>query len=513
MHAQEQAAPAPVPDRTAARWTLAAVCTATFMLLLDITVVNVALPDIGKELDAGFTDLQWVVDAYALGLAALLLPTGSLADRIGRRAVFVGGLVVFVVASILCGVAQTPLMLNLSRALQGFGGAAMFATSLALIAQAFQGPARANAIGAWGATIGAAVAIGPLVGGLCTESLGWESIFFLNVPIGIFAVLITLRYVAESRDPEARRIDWLGAATFATALFLLIYALVRGNAEGWGSAQITASLVGAAVLLLAFVVVEMRVPEPTFDLGLLRNRAFAGVSIAAFGLSASMFAMFLYLTLYIQNQLGYSPLEAGVRFLPLTLVSFAVAPLIARLAEHRERRLFLAAGLGLVGIGLLLMRNLDATSDWTGLLPGFLVAGAGIGCTNPVIASGAVAVVPPRQAGMASGINSTFRQVGIATGIAGLGAVFQSRIETRALDEFGAAGGAPPRAPGGAHLGEFLSSLPLDAVPPPARDPLRVAFTGALDDILLIAAVVAFAAAVLALVLVRQEDFVPHGPG
>jgi EmrB/QacA subfamily drug resistance transporter len=469
-------------------WTLAAVCTATFMLLLDITIVNVALPEIRADLDASFSDLQWVVDAYALGLAAFLLLAGSLGDRIGRRRVFVGGLVLFVIASVLCGLAQSPGVLNAARALQGVGGSAMFATSLALIAQAFEGSERATAIGAWGATIGAAVAVGPLVGGLCTEHLGWESIFFLNVPIGVLGVAITLRFVGESRDPRGRRIDWAGAAAFSVSLFLLVFALVRGNAEGWGSALVVGCLAGSVLLLAAFVALELRAPDPTFDLRLLRNRSFNGVSIAAFGLSAAMFSMFLYLTLYIQNQLLYDPLEAGLRFLPTTLVSFAVAPLTAKLAERGPARLFFGLGLGLVGLGLLLMRNVTPESDWTALLPGFIVAGAGVGCTNPIIASVAVGVVEQRDAGMASGINSTFRQVGIATGIAALGAVFQARIESRTPGALG---------------GEVLSSVPLDSLPAPLRDAAHAGFVGALDDILLIAAVVAFASAAATVALVR----------
>ncbi len=274
-------------------WTLAAVCTATFMLLLDITIVNVALPEIRADLDASFSDLQWVVDAYALGLAAFLLLAGSLGDRIGRRRVFVGGLVLFVIASVLCGLAQSPGVLNAARALQGVGGSAMFATSLALIAQAFEGPARATAIGVWGATIGAAVAVGPLVGGLCVEHLGWEAIFFINIPIGALAVFITLRYVGESRDPRPRRIDWAGAVVFSAALFALIFALVRGNAEGWGSALIVGCLAASVALLVAFLVVELRTDDPTFDLRLFRSRSFNGVSIAALGQSAAMLSMLL----------------------------------------------------------------------------------------------------------------------------------------------------------------------------------------------------------------------------
>src|SRR5919198_979297 len=255
-------------------WTLIAVSVATFMLLLDITVVNVALPSIRDDLGASFTDLQWVVDAYALTLAALVLTAGSLADRLGRRRLFAAGLAIFSVASLLCALAPDPTFLNLARALQGVGGAIMFAVSLALVAQEFpSGAERGMAMGIYGATIGIAVAIGPLVGGLLTDGLGWESVFLLNVPIGIVAVAITFWKVAESRDPNATRIDWAGLVTFSTALFLLVLALVRGNDEGWGSTLIVSLLAGAGALMAAFLAVERRVSEPMLPLELFRRPA------------------------------------------------------------------------------------------------------------------------------------------------------------------------------------------------------------------------------------------------
>ncbi len=299
-------------------WTLLAVCVATFMLLLDVTIVNVALPAIERSLKASFSDLQWVIDAYALTLAALLLTGGSLSDLLGRRRVFVIGIAIFTFASLLCGLAGSPTVLNLSRGLQGIGGAFMFSTALALLAAAFPPRERGTAIGIWGATTGASVAVGPLVGGLLTDGIGWEAIFFVNVPIGIATIALALAKVEESRDPHAGSLDWPGLLTFSGALFLLIFGLIRGNDEGWGSALIVALLAGAAVLLVVFVVVERRRRQPMLELSLFRKPAFNGASIAAFALSASMFAMFLYLTLYVQNILGYSPLESGLRFLPVT---------------------------------------------------------------------------------------------------------------------------------------------------------------------------------------------------
>ena len=309
-------------------WTLVLVSIATFMLLLDVTVVNVALPDIQRELHASLSSLQWVVDAYSLTLAAFLLTAGSLGDRLGRRRVFSIGFGIFTFASFLCGIANDPTLLNLARGLQGVGGAAMFATSLALIGQEFHGKDRATAFGVWGATVGGAVAVGPLVGGVITEHLGWEWIFFVNVPIGIGAILLTERQLANvaAKDPEP--IDVPGLVTFSLALFLLIFGLIRGNPEGWGSPVILGSLVGSAVAAARPLSrSSARSSHPMLDLSLFRKPAFKGVSSVAFGLSAGMFAMFLYLTIYMQGVLDYSPLEAGLRFLPLTVLSFIVAPI------------------------------------------------------------------------------------------------------------------------------------------------------------------------------------------
>jgi EmrB/QacA subfamily drug resistance transporter len=477
-------------------WTLAAVCVATFMLLIDITVVNVALPDIAKDLKTSFSDLQWVVDAYALGLASLLLTTGTLADRFGHRRIFVAGLIAFTSASILCGLATSPLFLILARGFQGIGGAAMFATSLSLIAHAFSGPDRGTAFGIWGATIGAAVAIGPLVGGVLTEQISWESIFFVHVPIGIAAVAATLAKVDEFRSPSAHRIDAPGLVTFSGGLFLLILALVRGNAEGWGSTLIVALLIGAGVLLALFVVIERRAGEDAmFDLSLFRKPAFGGASIAAFGLSASMFSMFLYITLYIQNTLGFSPQETGLRFLPLTVVSFFVAPAAGRISRTVPVRVLFGVGMTLVGVGLLLMSGIDADSKWTALLPGFVLAGAGVGMVNPSLAQAAVGVVTPQRSGMASGINSTFRQVGIATGIAALGAVFQGLLTSKIA-----------RVPG-----DVLATGYPNLVRGVPRHEYLAAYSDALSTLFLITAIVAFVCGALALALTRQSDFIVHG--
>jgi EmrB/QacA subfamily drug resistance transporter len=444
-----------------------------------------------------------VVDAYSLSLAGVLLAAGSLGDRLGRRLIFVWGFGIFTLASLLCGLAGDPTFLNLMRVLQGIGGAAMFATTLSLIAQEFQGPERATAFGIWGATIGGAVAIGPLVGGALTDAFGWEWIFFVNVPIGIAAIALTLLKVAESRMPDAEPVDWPGVVTFSAALSLLVFALVRGNAEGWGSFQISGSLIASVVLLLAFVAIQLRSSHPMLELGLFRKPAFVGVSIVAFALSASMFSMFLYITIYMQDILGLEPLEAGVRFLPITLLSFFVAPVAGQLLTRVPARVFFGLGLALVSVGLFLMGGLSVDSEWTALLAGFLIAGAGIGMVNPAIASVAVGVVTQEKAGMGSGINNTFRQVGIVTGVAALGAIFQHDIESRLADH-----GAPRE------LGEAVASSGTRAAeggPPQLVDAARDAFVGSLNELFIIAGVIAIAGAVLGLLLTRERDLVPHG--
>jgi EmrB/QacA subfamily drug resistance transporter len=488
-------------------WTLVLSSIATFMLLLDITVVNVALPDIQRDLHASLSSLQWVVDAYSLMLAVFLLTAGSLGDRLGRRRVFSLGLGVFTVASFLCGIAGDPTLLNLARGLQGIGGAAMFATSLALIGQEFHGKDRAMAFGVWGATVGGAVAIGPLVGGLITEHLGWEWIFFVNIPIGAVAIALTeLRLVnVAAQDPE--RVDLPGLATFSGAVFLLIFGLIRGNPEGWSSATIVASLAGSAALLLAFVAIEARSDHPMLDLGLFRKPAFNGVSAVAFGLSGGMFAMFLYLTIYMQGVLDFSPLETGLRFLPLTVLSFIVSPISGNLSHRVPIRILLGLGLGLVGVGLILMHGLEADSDISSLLPGFLIAGIGIGTVNPNIGQAAIAVVPAAKAGMGSGINTTFRQLGIATGVAALGAVFQSRVDSTLSALL-------PNAPPG--LAEMVSSggsrAAAGAAPPGQRAEFvhaaKVAFVSGFNEIILIGAILSFVGAAAGFAFVRQRDFV-----
>jgi EmrB/QacA subfamily drug resistance transporter len=499
-------------------WTLLVVCTGTFMLLLDITIVNVALPRIAVELKASFSQIQWVIDAYSLTLASMLLTAGTLADLIGRRLVFAIGLVLFSVTSLLCALAPSAGFLIAARAGQGIGGSIMFSCALALLVQEFEGRERGTALGIWGATICAASAIGPLVGGGLTSAFGWPSVFLINVPIGAVACFVTLAKVAESRNPAASKIDWAGTISFTLALFLLVYAIVQGNNVGWGSTEIVLLLAGSAVAFVAFLIAQLRQKQSMLDLTLFGKPAFLGASIVAFALAASMFAMFLYFTLYLQTDLGLSPLATGLRFLPVTVLAGGASALSGNLSARVPVRALLAIGMALVGVGLLLMHGLTSSSDWTALLPGFLLAGAGIGLVNPALASTAVGVVPPQRSGMASGINNTFRQVGIATGIAALGALFQSAIARKlgpALAHTTAAGQLSSISHAVAAGG---TATVLSHVPPAQRTfaahAIHVAFVGAMNELFIVAAVVALVGAAGGLLLVRKGDFIAiqHAP-
>lgn len=457
-------------------WTLVAVAVGTFMLLLDVTIVNVALPDIAQDLDATLADLQWVIDAYALTLAAFQLTAGSLADRFGRQRVFAIGIVVFTLGSGLCGVAGDPTLLALARAFQGVGGAIMFPTGLALLSSAFHGRERGTAFGVFGAITGIAVAVGPVIGGALVSGLSWRWIFFVNLPVGIFALIITLRQVAESRDPHARRVDFVGLVTFSAGLAALVYGLIRANEDGWGASNVVFSLIAAVVLLVAFVVAEALQREPMFDLTLLRKPTFVGGLIGAFTISAALFSLFPYLVLYLQLGLGFSAIEVGVRFLVLSGPIFLTAAIAGRLADTVPTRFLIGPGFLFVGISLFLMRGIQPGMDWTHLIPGFIVAGIGAGLVNVPLAQTAVGVVEPARAGMASGINATFRQVGIATGVAALGAIFSHHAVE---------GARGPQA--------------------------LIGFVDGLNAILLVGGVLAIVAAVLTTVLIRPQDFVPAG--
>jgi EmrB/QacA subfamily drug resistance transporter len=496
------------------KWgTLLTVCVATFMLLLDITIVNVALPPIERALKASFSDLQWVIDAYALALATCVLTAGALADLYGRRRMFILGIVLFTLASAACGAAFDPLFLILARGLQGIGGAMMFATSLALLSQEFHGRERGTAFGIWGATIGAAVAVGPLAGGMLTTWLSWRWIFFVNIPIGVAAVALALAQLRESSDPEHSRLDPLGLVTLTSGLFCLILALIEGNKHGWSSGLILGLFAASAVLLAAFVASQARDRPTMIDLQLFRRPAFVGAQTTAFAISSSMFAMFLYLTLYLQNILHLSPLQTGLRFLPLSVVSFFAAPLAGRLSARVPIRYLLCFGLALSALSMWLMSRVTVSSHWTVLLPGFVVGGIGIGFVNAPLASTAVSTVQRERAGMASGLNNTFRQLGIATGIAALGAIFQSRVTAKVT---GSLHGLQHVHQIALQLTSGQAKHAIASAPPQLRahvaEVARASFVSALGDILIVGTAVAACGAVVALLLVRPQDFVASAP-
>ncbi|WP_051452130.1 MFS transporter [Actinospica robiniae] len=498
-------------------WTLLAVCVGTFMLLLDVTIVVVALPDIQRALNAGFSDVQWVVDAYALALASCLLTTGVLADRYGRRRLFGIGLVIFTLGSLLCGLAQSSLMLIVSRAGQGVGGAIMFATSLALLGQSFRGRDRGVAFGVWGAITGVAVSLGPILGGVITTGISWRGIFLVNVPVGVLALAATLWKVEESRAPHPGRLDLVGFALLTLGLVGLVYGLIRAGETSWSDTVAITALVVGGVLLVAFIFAERAIADPMFDLGLFRKPTFVGGLCAAFAMNGSLFAMFLYLVLYLQNVLGFSALGTGTRLLISSASMLVAATVAGRLSERISARWLIGPGLLAVGVGLLLMSGLNKDSSWTHLIPGFIVSGLGAGFVNPPLASTAIGVVEPERAGMASGINSTFRQVGLATSIAALGSIFTSSLR----NELTSALAKTPLAPHtnqiidavrqGQGSGASTSSIPASQQPV-LQAAIRSSFTGAMNDLLVVTAVLALAGGVVSLLLIRNKDFADRQP-
>jgi EmrB/QacA subfamily drug resistance transporter len=392
------------------------------MLMLDISVINTALSKIAHGLNTGLGGLQWVVDAYTIPLAATVLTAGAIADRFGRRRLFLLGLGIFTVTSALCGAAGAIGVLVGARAVQGLGASMLFATALALIGQVTPDrESRAKALAAFGAAIGASFALGPFIGGSLTAVFSWRAIFLVNVPIGLLVGWVTYRRVPEGRDPTPRRVDLPGQVTLISGLFLLVLALLRGNQDGWGSTGILAALIGAGLLLTCFVVVEQRSREPMLPLRLLRQRRFAGSQVAVFAIAASFFAVFLYLTLYVQTVLHFSPIQTGLVYLPGTFLVCVVSGLTAQLGAKFSAAKIASLGLALVGAGLAGMLVIGVGSSWTALLPGMLVAAVGTGLFNPTGSELALKALPDEQSGLASGANDTFRQTGVAIGIAALG--------------------------------------------------------------------------------------------
>ena len=490
------------------RWTLTVVCTSTAVLLVNVAAPNVALEAISQSLGASFTDLQWVLSGYSLVLAVFQLTAGSLADLFGRRRLFVIGLILFNIASALCALASSSGLLIAARALQGLGAAIMFPASLALLAQEFEGPARARAIGIWGAVIGLAFAAGPLVGGVLVDAFGWQAIFALGVVLGLPTLALALTKVGESRDPDPSPIDWPGVGTLSLGLFLIVFAVLRGNSLGWTSAPVIALVVVGALMLLAFAGIELRAAHPMLELRLFRNRTFLGATVIVATLAGGSFGVFVYLSLFLLDVAGGSPVEVGLWLAPLAIAAFLTSLGAGRMAGRVPLTGALALGMGLTAGGLLLMTGVDAESSWLHLLAGLVVVGAGTGLANPLVTFAHLGVLPPAQGGLASGINNTARQLGLAVGIAVLGAVLQSTIAGQVEERTDGLGSARRAVTDRIADGDVAAATRL--APAGARDSLRAtyeaAFATALNELLLIAIVLALTGLAAALVLVRSTD-------
>jgi EmrB/QacA subfamily drug resistance transporter len=478
-------------------WPLVAVCAGTFMLLVDVTIVNVALPGMARQLHTTFQDLQWVIDLYALVLAALVLTVGSVADRIGRRRTYLLGLALFAASSLTCGLAGNAALLIAARGVQGVGAAAMFATTMALISSSYSGRDRGVAFGAWGAVNGAAAAAGPIAGGLLTTHFGWRWIFLVNLPVSVVAVALTLLVVPESRDPHPRGVDLPGMVSFTAAAAALTYALIRGSfVSGF-----TLGLLGAAVVALGvFVVVERWQPNPMLDLALLRNGSFTAMLAAGALLSAAAWAAMTYESLWLQSVLGLSAIQAGLVVLPCSLAAFTVSGGIGRVLHRAPPRLLIGSGLLVIAAGALAQAVIRPGSGWPVVVPGLVLVGAGAGLSVASLSATAMAAVPGSRAGMAAGTVSTFRQLGYAFGIAVLGDVFRAGVQHVAGHRL-----AAPLSGGQAGAVMARSSGLADLV--------RRAFADGLDLTFLAAAGMGLAGAVVVFTLVRRPSPDGAAPG
>lgn len=497
-------------------WTLLVTSLSVFMLLLDINVVNVALPEIRKELDASFTQLQWVLDAYALGLAAILVAAGSLADRIGRRRIFTIGFVIFTLASLACGLAWNVNVLIVSRFIQGIGGAILFAVGPALLGYVYTGADRTRAFGIFGGVGGLAIAAGPLVGGGLTDGLDWRWIFLINIPLGIIALIITRIRVTESRSAVTPPLDLMGAALFSTFLTLLVLGLLRGEDNGWTSTFILGLFAASAITLIAFIVLQVRRGDKAmFEASLFTNTTFNGLNIATLFLNIALLAAIFLLITYIQVLMGYSAWASGLRALPLTLTLVIGAFISGTISSRTAPRISAALALGCVAIGLLLIRLVDSGDSWTAALPMMFVLGIGMGLFNPIRTELSVSTVSPERAGVASGINATFQQVGAAIGVAGLGAFFQNRVHHYFENDPATSILGPMRtdaargaATGG---GNALRELLPPEVPAMMQQQLSsaadAAFINSLHTTFTVAALFPLAGMIIALFTIRRKDF------
>jgi EmrB/QacA subfamily drug resistance transporter len=410
-------------------WTLVAVSFGLFMIMLDNTVVNVALPSIRADLGISISELEWVVNAYALTFGVLLLTGGKLADLLGRRRIFIAGLVIFTAASLWCGLADSAGSLIAARSVQGVGAALLNPATLSIITATFPPRQRGTAIGIWAGVSALSLAIGPMVGGILTERISWSWIFFVNIPVGILAIVAARLLVDETKDTsQEQRLDLPGLATSAVGLFALTYALIETNTHAWGSARVL-GLLGIAVLALAaFVVLELRQRAPMLDLSLFRNPTFSGANAAMGLVGLAMFGVFFYNSLFIQNILGYSAIQTGATFLPMTVLIILVAPVAGRLTDRVGPRWLMGSGLTLLTVSLLLFGTLDESSTFWAILPGLLVGGVGMGITMAPTTAAAMSSVPVDKAGVGSAVINSMRQVGGSLGIAAMGTVIATSV-------------------------------------------------------------------------------------
>jgi EmrB/QacA subfamily drug resistance transporter len=430
------------------------------MLLIDVTIVNVALPSLAEDLRASFAQMQWVIDVYPLALATLLLGAGALSDHVGRRHVFVGGLGLFALASLACGLSGSAPVLIGARVAQGVGAAGMFATTIALISSSYSGQDRRVAFGVWGAINSGAAAVGPVLGGVLTESLSWRWVFFVNLPISAIAITLSLRLLPDDRTARAGRIDLPGVLMFMVAAGAGTYALTHASENGWLSRTTLGAFTLSGAAVLAFLLIERRTSEPILDLALLRRGSFSGVLVGALLLSVSAFAYLAYVSVWLQAVRGLSPIEAGLVFVPLSIAALLVSLLAGRYLGGVSARWMISGGLAVIGFGALLQAHLGGDSAWSALLAGQVLAGVGIGLAIPVLAAAALAAVPPRRAGMAAGALTTARQLGWALGIATLGLICQGRISTSLGETTGDLGGDAAHQITAGRVEEVLRTTP-----------------------------------------------------
>ena len=410
-------------------WTLGAVAIGLFMIMLDNTVVNVALPSIESDLGISVSELEWVVNAYALTFGVLLLTGGKLADMVGRRRIFVTGLVIFTVASLACGLAGGAALLIGARTAQGVGAALMNPATLSIITATFPPRQRGTAIGIWAGVSALALAIGPLVGGLLTEKVSWSWIFYVNIPVGIVGVVAARLFIDESRDTSAeQRLDLPGLCTSAVGLFALTYGLIETNEHGWGSARVLSLFALAAVSLLAFVLLELHQRLPMLDLNLFRSPTFSGANATMLLVGLAMFGIFFYNSLFLQLILGYGAIKTGATFLPMTILIILVAPAAGKISDHVGPRWLMGAGMLLLSLSLLLFGTLDASSTFRDILPGLLVGGVGMAITMAPTTSAAMSAVPVAKAGVGSAVINSMRQIGGSLGVAIMGALVATQV-------------------------------------------------------------------------------------